>query len=120
MTQALQESIIKVNEKGNRACKNKYNVFLLDNNFVYFIILAAFGYLISLFLKSYSIVKLKSIINQNFISIDIIITFIGIFGLVLNIILIYFKPNSMWNWWLHQRFLQFNEIGCQKKYFILF
>ena len=29
----LQESIIKANEMGNRACSNKYNVFILDNNF---------------------------------------------------------------------------------------
>ena len=69
----LQESIIKANERGNRACSNKYNVFLLDNNFAYFIVLAAFGYLIALLLKSYSAVKLKTIINQNFISIDLII-----------------------------------------------
>ena len=59
----LQESIIKANEKGNRACSNKYNAALLDNNFVYFIVLAAFGYLISSILKSYSGVKFKSIIS---------------------------------------------------------
>jgi len=34
----LKESIIKANEKGNRACSNKYNIFLLDDYFVYFII----------------------------------------------------------------------------------
>ena len=85
----LQESIITANEQGNRACSNKYNVFLLDNNFANFIVLAAFGYLIALFLKSYSAVKLKSIINQNFISIDLIITLMGIFGLSLNIILLF-------------------------------
>jgi len=89
MTKALQESIIKANEKGNRACSNKYNIFLLDNSFVYFIVLAAFGYLIALFLKSYSEVKLRSIINQNFVSIDLIITLMGILGLVLNIILLF-------------------------------
>ena len=56
----IRDIIIEANEKGNRACSNKYNSFLLDDNFVYFIVLAAFGYLISLFLKSYSIVKFKS------------------------------------------------------------
>jgi len=43
ITKTLQDSKIKANEKGNRACSNKYNVFLLDNNyFKYFIVLAAF------------------------------------------------------------------------------
>jgi hypothetical protein len=85
-TKTIIDSVIKANEKGNRACSNKYNVFLLDNNIVYFIVLAAFGYLIALFLKSYSAVKFKSIINKNFVSIDLIITLMGIFGLALNII----------------------------------
>ena len=62
LTKTISDSIIKANEIGNRACSNKYNIFLLDNNFVYFIILAAFGYLIASFLKSYSVVKTKSLI----------------------------------------------------------
>ena len=85
----LKESIIKANEKGNIACSNKYNIFLLDDYFVYFIILAAFGYLVASFLKSYSVVKAKSLINQKFISIDIIIILMGILGLFLNIILLF-------------------------------
>ena len=89
LTKTKYDSIIKVNEKGNRACSNKYNKFLLDNNFVYFIVLAAFDYLIALLLKSYSAVKLKSIINQTFVSIDLIITLMGIFGFVLNIIFLF-------------------------------
>ena len=89
ITKALQESIQKANEKGNRACSNKYNIFLLDNHFVYFIVLAAFGYLIASFLKSYSVVKTKFLINQKFISIDIIIIIMGIFGLVLSIIFLF-------------------------------
>ena len=64
ITKALQELIIKANERGNRAYSNKYNVFLLDNNFVYFIV---FGYLIALLLKPYSAVKPKSIISLNVI-----------------------------------------------------
>jgi len=88
LNKTIRESIIKANERGNRACSNKYNVFLLDNNFVYFIVLAAFEYLIASFLKSYSVVKTKSLINQKFISIDIIIIIMGIFGLILNIILL--------------------------------
>ena len=88
LAKTIRDSIIKANEKGNRVCSNKYNVFLLDNNFVYFTILAAFGYLIASFLKSYSVVKTKSLINQKFISIDIIIIIMGILGLVLSIILL--------------------------------
>jgi len=88
LNKTIRESIIKANERGNRACRNKYNVFLLDNNFVYFIVLAAFEYLIASFLKSYSVVKTKSLINQKFISIDIIIIIMGILGLILNIILL--------------------------------
>ena len=89
LTKIISDSIIKANEKGNRACSNRYNIFLLDNNFVYFIILAAFGYLIASFLKSYSVVKAKSLINKKFISIDIIIILMGILGLILNIILLF-------------------------------
>jgi len=89
LNRTVKESIITANEKGNRACSNKYNVFLLDNNFVYFIVLAAFGYLISSILKTYSGVKFKSIINQNFITIDKIIILMGIFGLLLNIIFLF-------------------------------
>jgi len=59
LTKIISDSIIKANERENRACSNKYNVFLLDNNFVYFIILAALGYLISLILKPYSGIKFK-------------------------------------------------------------
>ena len=59
LTKTIIDSIIKANEKGNRACSNKYNIFLLDDYFVYFIILAAFGYLIASFLKSFSVVKIN-------------------------------------------------------------
>ena len=89
ITKAIRDSIIKANERGNRACINKYNIFLLDNNFAYFIVLAAFEYIIASFLKSYSAVKTKSLINQKFISIDIIIIIMGILGLVLSIILLF-------------------------------
>ena len=65
LTKIISDSIIKANERGNRACSNKYNVFLLDNNFVYFIILAALGYLISLNLKPYLGIKFKSIFHHH-------------------------------------------------------
>jgi len=76
-------------ERGERACRNKYNFFIILNGyFEYFFVIAAFGYLIALFLKSFSIFKLKSLINQNFILIDKIIILIGSVGFILNIILL--------------------------------
>jgi len=57
----LQEAIIKANEKGLKSCSKRYNIFLLEDYFVYFIVLASFGYLIAPFLKSYSVVKIKNI-----------------------------------------------------------
>lgn len=76
-------------EREERSCRNKYNFFIIHNGyFEYFFVIAAFGYLIALFLKSFSIAKLKSLINQNFILIDKIITLIGSVGFILNIILL--------------------------------
>ena len=85
----IKQKTIKLNEDGERACSNKYNFFIFVNDYVgYLFAFASVGYLNALFLKSYSIVKLKSIINKNFISIDIVITLMGIVGFVLNIILL--------------------------------
>jgi len=86
--ESLRKSIIVANNRGTKACSNEYNILLLDKYFEYFIVLVALGYLISSFLKSYSGVKLKLILNQNFVPIDIIIILIGICGFVLNIILL--------------------------------
>jgi len=89
ITKTLMNSIIKTNEEGIRSCRNKYNIFLSNDYFVYFIVFAAAGYLIASFLKSYSVIKLKSIIYIKFISIDVIIILMGILGLVLSIILLF-------------------------------
>jgi hypothetical protein len=86
INQTITYSINKANEDGNRACSNKYNIFLLEDYFGYFIALAAVGYLISSILKSYSLVKLSLIKKKKFISSDKIITLMGIIGLTLNII----------------------------------
>ena len=86
INETIRFSINKANEKGNKACSNKYNIFLLDNNFGYFIALIAIGYLVASLLKSYSLVKLKLIKKKKFVSSDKIITLMGIFGLILNII----------------------------------
>jgi len=88
INQTIRYSIMKANEEGNRICSNKYNIFLLDDYFGYFIALAAVGYLISSILKSYSLVKLSLIKKKSFISSDKIITLMGIIGLALNIILL--------------------------------
>ena len=74
--------------KGEKACKNMYNVLLLDDYFEYFIILSGILYLFGLFLHSFSAVKFKYLINDKYISPYLIVLIIGIFGLVLNIILL--------------------------------
>jgi len=65
INETIRFSINKANEKGNKACSNKYNIFLLDNNFGYFIALISIGYLVASLLKSYSLVKLKLIKKKN-------------------------------------------------------
>ena len=86
INETIRYSINKANEKGEKACKNKYNIFLLEDFFVYFIVLAAVGYIIASFLKSYSVVKIKSLISNH----DIL-TFINLKVTILNkYTLIYF------------------------------
>ena len=75
--------------KGEKACKNMYNVLLLDDYFEYFIILSGIGYLLGLFLHSFSAVKFKYLINEKYISPYSIILIIGIIGFLLNIILLF-------------------------------
>jgi hypothetical protein len=74
---------------GEKACKNMYNVLLLEDYFEYFIILSALGYLLGLFLHSFSAIKFKYFIDKKYISPYLIIIFIGLIGLVLNIILLF-------------------------------
>ena len=83
----LKKAIIDSNEKGVKFCKNSfYNISLNDNYYYYFIIIAAFGYLLGFALHSFSIVKIRRLINIKYISPYFIICYIGIFGLILNII----------------------------------
>ena len=84
----LREKIIETNEKGVRNCKNKYNVLLIDKYFEYLIILSAIGYLLGLFLHSYSAVKFKYYMERKYISPYLIIIFTGLIGIFLNIILL--------------------------------
>ena len=85
----LINTTMERNRKGVKACKNMYNVLLLDDYFEYFIILSSLGYLLGLFLHSLSSVKFKYFIDKKYISPYLIIIFIGLIGLVLNIILLF-------------------------------
>ena len=80
INETLRKAIINTNEEGTKACKNMYNILLLDDYFEYFIILSALGYLLGLFLHSYSAIKFKSFIDEKYISPYLIISFIGIIG----------------------------------------
>ena len=88
----IKELLINKTNKFNRdekkACKNMYNVLLLEDYFEYFIILSGFGYLLGLFLHSFSAVKFKYFIDKKYISPYLIIIFIGLIGFILNIILL--------------------------------
>ena len=85
---SLKQLIIDNNNYGTRACKNMYNILILDYKFEYLILLAAFGYLLGLFLHSYSAVKFKFYIDEKYISPYLIIIFLGIIGFVLSLILL--------------------------------
>ena len=98
----LRKSVIETNEEGVRKCKNKYNILLIDKYFEYLIIFSAIGYLIGLFLHSYSAVKFKYYIERKYISPYLIIIFIGIIGFFSNIILLIIS--------------QFKSCGGENKY----
>jgi len=88
LNESIRENIIKENEKGIRACKNMFNKLLLDEYFEYLIILSALGYLLGVFLHSYSAVKFKYFIDEKYVSPYLIIIFIGLIGFFGNIILL--------------------------------
>ena len=95
INKTIRESIIKNNEEGTRACKNMYNLLILKKYFEYFIIISALGYLLGLFLHSYSAVKFKYFIDEKYISPYLIIIFIGLigfFGSILFLIIASFIP----------------------------
>ena len=84
----LINSTLENNRKEEKACKNMYNVLLLKDYFEYFIILSSLGYLLGLFLHSFSTVKFKYFIDKKYISPYLIILIIGSIGFILNIILL--------------------------------
>ena len=86
---SLKQTIIDTNNNGTRACKNMYNGLILDYKFEYLILLAAFGYLLGLFLHSYSAVKFKFYIDEKYISPYSIIFFMALIGFILNLILLF-------------------------------
>ena len=86
---SLKQLIIDNNNYGTRACRNMYIVLILDFKFEYVILLAVFGYLLGLFLHSYSAVKFKFYIDEKYISPYSIIFFMGLIGFILNLILLF-------------------------------
>ena len=102
LNETISDSVRKVNKEGVKACKNMYNIFLLDDYFEYLIILSGIGYLLGLFLHSFSAIKFKYYIDIKFISPYLIIFLIGLFGFILNIILL----------------LLSSFISCGKNYYI--
>ena len=100
----LKKKINETNNNGLRACRNMYNVLMLSYNFEYLIILSAIGYILALFLHSYSAVKFKSFIDKKYISPYLIIVFIGLIGASSNIILLIissFIPCGRNNFYIH-------------------
>ena len=85
MNRTLRDAIIKSNEEGTKACKDMYNNLLLDDYFIFFIILYALGYLLGLFIHSYCAIKFKSLFDDKYISPYLIIMYTGLIGLFGNI-----------------------------------
>ena len=88
LNQTIRKIIIEKNEEGVTKCKNIYNILLLGDYFEYLIILSALGYLLGLFLHSYSVVNFKYFFDEKYKSPYLIIIFIGLIGFFGSIILL--------------------------------
>ena len=82
----IKKSTDAVNEKGLRFYRNSFKVSPKQNLYYLFIIIASIGYLIGFVLHSFSIVKIRYLINIKYISPYLIILCIGLFGFISNII----------------------------------
>ncbi len=83
----FKESVIKNNKNGQKNCKNAFSInFDLDYNYTIYVIMAIIGYLISSVFHSFSIVKIRNLLNVKYFSPYSIIFFIGIFGLISSIV----------------------------------
>ena len=87
--QKLIKIIEEINEKGNRACKNSYNVLTESEYLWLFVIIAIIAYLIGFFFHSGSMVYSEYLIKKEKISENKLIFLTGVFGLSLNIILLF-------------------------------
>ena len=89
LNNSLRTAIMNDNEKGTQACKSLFSFFLyIESSSVYIIIFTVLGYLIGLFLHSFSVVKFKYFIDEKYISPYLIIIIIGLIGFSGNIILL--------------------------------
>ena len=87
MEPLFKEAIIKNYKEGQRKCKNAFSInFDYDFNYKIYVIMAIIGYLISSVFHSFSIVKIRNLLNVKFFSPYSIIFFIGIFGLISSIV----------------------------------
>ena len=85
--QMVREGAEKSQEDSNYRCNNSYNIYLVSGKYLHiFIITAAIGYLISLSLHSYSVVKIRPLIYEKLFSPYSLIFFIGFLGLIFSII----------------------------------
>ena len=89
----LKKVVNGINEKGKLFCNNSFNISMNQNYLYHFIVIAAFGYIIGFALHSFSIVKIRYLINIKYISPYFIIFYIGLFGLILNIIALIISGN---------------------------
>ena len=85
MRNILLKSIHVSNRRGLESCKNMFSLIFQDFYSLFLIIIVIIGYFLSLILHSYSIVQLKSFIDEKFYSPYLISIIIGIIGLLVNI-----------------------------------
>lgn len=84
---AILTAVKKTNDERKRKCSNAFNIsFRSDFNVTIYLIVGGIGYLIAFVLHSFSIVKIRHLLNVKYFSPYSIIFFIGVFGLISSII----------------------------------
>ena len=69
MEPLFKEAIIKNYKEGQRKCKNAFSInFDYDFNYKIYVIMEIIGYLISSVFHSFSIVKIRNLLNVKFFS----------------------------------------------------
>ena len=82
----VKEAIIKNNVNWGKLCRNSFKITEKFDSFQIILIIATIGYLIGFFLHSYSVVNIRYLINNKYISPYFIIFFIGLIGLISSLI----------------------------------